>query len=644
MFWKREKIRNKVKIVKRVLTSLAALFLITTSTFGDDATNDYNSGHAKFVKGDFDGALADYNKAIELKPDYADAYIGRGDVKYKKSDPKGALTDYNKAIELKPDSDQIPDLARTPEAIVTNKIAMQALTLFEAKDYDKLDELAAKLRSSKERYADGVWKLSCVYDGLVPLNRTSDEEWETRLSDIGRWAIARPDSITPRVAWANILVAYAWKARGGGEIDTVTSEGRRLFVQRLTYAAMILNEAKSLKEQCPLYWRVLMRAALGLQVDETRFNAIFDEAIKFDPDCESYYFRRAIYLLPRWNGGEGEWQNDLTKSADKIGGENGDMVYAQVIWNMNQPSYFENPFMEDNVSWTRVDKGFEVIGKIFPDSLAAKIERAQLAVLFNEAQAAFHQATLYYNSGNEKQDKGDWTDAITDYNKAIEIKSSYAKAYGNRGNAKRAKGDLDGAMADFNKAIEIKPDYALAYYNRATTERAKGDMDGAMADFTKAIQLKSDFAQAYDRRGTLEISQKDFDDAIADFTKAIKLNPKYAEAYSNRGEAELRKGDWDGALTDYNKAIEFNPDDENAYYARAAVKRHKSDLNGALADYNMVIQLKPDDAMDFYIRGMLKAKMGDTNGSIADFNKAIELNPKAREAIKAQGYSTIQIK
>jgi tetratricopeptide (TPR) repeat protein len=286
----------------------------------------------------------------------------------------------------------------------------------------------------------------------------------------------------------------------------------------LTEATRILGEAKTLKEKCPLYWRVLMRDALGLQIDKTRFDAIFDEAIKFEPDFENYYFRRVIYLLPRWYGSEGEWQNDLTMSADKIGGENGDMFYAQVIWNMNQPSYFQNPFMEDNVSWTRVDKGFEVIEKYFPDSLAAKIERAQLAILANDAQAA-----TYYNNGNNKQDKGDWAGAIADYNKAIEINPNFAKAYSNRGNAKRATRDLDGALADYNKAIEIKPDYGLAFYNRAIIKQNKGDLDGAMIDDNKAIELNPNFAQAYRARGIVKQLKGDNSGAAVDFNQAAKF-------------------------------------------------------------------------------------------------------------------------
>ena len=68
----------------------------------DDAAAYRGRGEAKYFKSDLDGAIADYTKAIELKPDDAAAYRGRGEAKYSKSDLDGAITDYNKAIQLNP--------------------------------------------------------------------------------------------------------------------------------------------------------------------------------------------------------------------------------------------------------------------------------------------------------------------------------------------------------------------------------------------------------------------------------------------------------------------------------------------------------------------------------------------------------------
>ncbi|HMD52963.1 MAG TPA: tetratricopeptide repeat protein, partial [Phycisphaerae bacterium] len=67
-------------------------------------SDNYNSinGYAKYSKGDWDGAIADYTKVIESKPDDADAYIGRGDAKYAKGELDGAMADFNKAIGLNP--------------------------------------------------------------------------------------------------------------------------------------------------------------------------------------------------------------------------------------------------------------------------------------------------------------------------------------------------------------------------------------------------------------------------------------------------------------------------------------------------------------------------------------------------------------
>jgi tetratricopeptide (TPR) repeat protein len=50
--------------------------------------------------GSFKEGLRDLNKAIKLKPDYADAFVERGYIKQKMGDEKGANEDYTKARKI----------------------------------------------------------------------------------------------------------------------------------------------------------------------------------------------------------------------------------------------------------------------------------------------------------------------------------------------------------------------------------------------------------------------------------------------------------------------------------------------------------------------------------------------------------------
>ena len=52
--------------------------------------------------GNYDEALKDYDKAIELDPNYTFAYNNRGLAFYKLDKFEEALKDYDKAIELDP--------------------------------------------------------------------------------------------------------------------------------------------------------------------------------------------------------------------------------------------------------------------------------------------------------------------------------------------------------------------------------------------------------------------------------------------------------------------------------------------------------------------------------------------------------------
>ena len=52
------------------------------------------------IKGDYDLALADYNRVIDLNPALADAHYNRGVVYHRKGDYNRAIEDYTTAIEL----------------------------------------------------------------------------------------------------------------------------------------------------------------------------------------------------------------------------------------------------------------------------------------------------------------------------------------------------------------------------------------------------------------------------------------------------------------------------------------------------------------------------------------------------------------
>ena len=70
----------------------------------DDAEAYHNRGIAKDAQGDYAGAIADYDRAIALNPEDADAYHNRGVTKAEQGDYAGAIADYDRVIALDPDN------------------------------------------------------------------------------------------------------------------------------------------------------------------------------------------------------------------------------------------------------------------------------------------------------------------------------------------------------------------------------------------------------------------------------------------------------------------------------------------------------------------------------------------------------------
>ncbi len=86
----------------------ATLNYTTAIDLNPDYTDAYNNrGLIYNEQGKYDLALADYNTAIDLNPDYTTAYVLRGNTYYEQGEYDLALADCNTAIDLNPDDARI---------------------------------------------------------------------------------------------------------------------------------------------------------------------------------------------------------------------------------------------------------------------------------------------------------------------------------------------------------------------------------------------------------------------------------------------------------------------------------------------------------------------------------------------------------
>ena len=62
----------------------------------------YNEGINFFDNQKYSDALAKFDEAITIKPQFEKAYFNRGTVKYELKDYNGAIADFDKSIEIEP--------------------------------------------------------------------------------------------------------------------------------------------------------------------------------------------------------------------------------------------------------------------------------------------------------------------------------------------------------------------------------------------------------------------------------------------------------------------------------------------------------------------------------------------------------------
>ena len=164
----------------------------------------------------------------------------------------------------------------------------------------------------------------------------------------------------------------------------------------------------------------------------------------------------------------------------------------------------------------------------------------------------------YQRLGNRHYQRGEYTDAVVAYNKAIELAPNVGLAYLLRGNVNAACGLHQEAIRDYDKAVANVDQLAriaqdTVFFNRGNSKAELSDYHGALQDYAEAISRNPNFPQAYYNRGNTYLELYRFEQAIADYEQGT--GHRSQQPFANKGIALIALGRLQEARRGYLESV-----------------------------------------------------------------------------------------
>ena len=460
---------------------------------------------------DFESALGDMDEAIRLLPRVAGLYINRAYLRYKQDDYFGAMADYEYALQLEP----------------LNRVALFNRALLEMEtqandkalaDLDRLIDLDPT--DTRARYNRSV------VNHLKGRNREAIEDISYVIAEVPEL----PDPYFMRSQFAydmGDMRAAEQDYNQGNRLSAKVSDAARRG-QQLGGSISAVTEAQTERENAPAPGNqnhtseeVARRFASLLVVDD-------------NANIQEEYNNTAI---------RGKVQ-DRNLSIEPLGWL--EVVYYAADNELRPDSYYTREI--DDLNATRM----------LPEML--RVTRDVAPLNSDESERHFK--------------------SIEKYNIAMAEGQARPIDYIGRGLDYMTIHDYSSAVKDFSKALELTPDLAAAYLLRAQAEYHQWQL---------AEDNNTD--QKLDAATRSALKKKYLDDALADLAVTIERSPYMAQAWYNKAVAHIEAQDFTSALAALNRAIECHAEMGEAWYNRGYIYLSLGNERLGLADLSRAGQL-----------------------------------------------------
>ncbi len=235
---------------------------------------------------------------------------------------------------------------------------------FRNQRFDAFEALAAKWNGRTKHFENDAHETSYTYlMRVVQRYALSVQDQDVKkYANIETWIRNHPENCKfMRIALFRLYLADGYKARGQGFANSVTEDGWKVFYANMEKSWEVLEPLFDQKDVPAEGYTSAIIAGKNLQWDRDVINQYLRQAFEKYPTYHRTFTEEAVARLPRWGGEPGETEYLARFTADKIGGKQGDILYAQIAQHVSRFVGWDNIDIETGFKRERILNGLLAI-------------------------------------------------------------------------------------------------------------------------------------------------------------------------------------------------------------------------------------------------------------------------------------------
>jgi Tfp pilus assembly protein PilF len=190
---------------------------------------------------------------------------------------------------------------------------------------------------------------------------------------------------------------------------------------------------------------------------------------------------------------------------------------------------------------------------------------------------------------------GYWKNSTALFKHALDVTPNNDTAHNNYGRLIMINnGKADEAMSHFNKALNINPRSVEALNNIGVILAGKGKLEEAVSHFSRALSIRPNDGQTHFNLGLALSQQGKIDSAIEHYEEALRIKPENEKAHINLALALQAQGRIDKAIEHYREALRINPFDEKVHNSLGVTLAYRGDITEAVKYFRTALKINPD--------------------------------------------------